>query len=393
MYSKAKNGDGNWTWQYVAVPFNDNASAYRNYYGSWLYRWAEDNSGWEVVPNQGEVYPWIGYCLTQENAKHYVMDGTLVETTEQTFTVGNNQDMVIGNSWTAPIQIKQFEDDDFGDLTKNIYLFNTGMDSTRTGTVNDVGVTGDARYAAGTYVVVPIHSAEYTGDSLISSLQAFTITNTSGGEATLTLNYDKHVRPARSTDNVNAGPMHILRRNGVRQTNPVVLKVWVSGSNYDDRLVLIEGEGFSTGYDDGWDGEKIFVGGNSPEIYSEMESGKESVTATNELEGTIIGFRAGEDNEYTISFTYDDEEELYLLDLDTHVYTSVDQENTYTFRTNDNELHSRFILTRKSPEVATGVDDTSDSDSSVKAKKFIYNNKMYIMINGRVYSADGALVK
>jgi len=386
MYSKAQNSEGDWSWQYVAVPFNDNSSAYRNYYGSWLYRWAENNSGWEVVPDRGEVYPWVGYCLTQASAKLYSMDGTLVATDEQTFTVGNNQDMVIGNSWTAPIQIKQFDDDDFGGLTKNIYLFNTGLDE------NGTGSTSGERYAAGTYVVIPIHAASYTGDSLISSLQAFTVANTSGDDATLTLNYDKHVRPARSTDKVNAGIMHAPSRREAESNNPVVLKIWASGSHYDDRLVLLERNDFSTGYDAGWDGEKILIGGASPEMYSLMESGKESVTATDDLEGTIIGFRAGEDSEYTFSFSFDENAEpLYLLDMDNTSYTRILNENTYTFQTTDNAEHQRFVLTRNAPEIITGV--TNTQGDIPRARKIIYNDKIYILYNGRIFDAQGKVVK
>ena len=387
MYCKSQNSVGDWSWQYVAVPFNDNSSAYRNYYGSWLYRWAADNSGWEVVPNQGAVYPWIGYCLTQETAKHYVMDGTLVETTEKEFTLGTGMDMVIGNSWTAPIQVKQLTNEDFGGLTKNIYLFNTGLDVNCSGTLNPVGTDGDARYAAGTYVVVPIHSSPYTGDSLISSLQAFTITNSSGSDATLTLNYDKHVRPTRNTDKVNAGPMHAPRRNTAQQEGPAVLKIWASGSNYDDRLVLLEGEGFSTGYDDGWDGEKIMIYGAAPEVYSVMQSGKESVTATPDMEGTLIGFRAGEDSEYTFQFNYNDEDdELYLLDTDTKIYTLIRTGNSYSFTTSDKAEHNRFILTRNAPQIATGNQNVTED---VKAMKFIKDDKMYILLNGVLYDATG----
>ena len=388
MYSRAQNSVDEWSWQYIAIPFNDNSSAYRNFYGSWLYRWAADNSGWEDVPNRAVVYPWIGYCLTQETAKLYYMDGTLVETGEQTFTVQNNHDMVIGNSWTAPIQVKQLTDDDFGGLTKNIYLFNTGMDENGEGEDR----MNKGRYEAGTYVVVPIHSSPYTGDSLISSLQAFTVTNASGSDATLTLDYDRHVRPARSTDKVNAGPMHARQRD-TDDNEPTVLKIWASGSHFDDRLVLIERSDFSTGYDSGWDGEKIMIGGAGPEIYSLMENGNmESVSAIDDLEGTIVGFRAGEDNEYTFRFEYSDEaDDIYLLDTDERIYIHILTGNTYTFTTNDKVAHNRFIITHKAPYIPTGCDNTGAEGP--KAKKFIADDKVYILLNGVLYDLMGKVVK
>ncbi len=393
MYSKAivdvAHNYAGLTWQYVAVPYSDNNNAHHNYYNSWLYAWAADNSGWEVVPNGGNVYPWIGYCITQDAATTYTMDGTLVETSQQEFTVPAGVEKVIGNSWTAPLQVKQFTDDDFGALTKNIYLFNTGLDSTCTG--------GDAetRYQPGTYVTIPIHSSPYSGDSLVSSLQAFFVKNASGSEATLTLDYDRHVRPSRSTDIVNAGPMHAPSRFIV-SAEPTVLKIWASGSRYDDRLILLEREDFSTGYDAGWDGDKWKEGDASPRIYTIMESGEEAITATPELEGTIIGFRAGEDNSYTLRFEYNESNDpLYILDTENRIYTRVLTDQTYQFTTNDKAAHSRFVLTRTDGfATPTGIDDVQgDKVHEAKAKKFIMDDKMYILFNGRVFDATGKAVK
>ena len=389
-YSKATTNEAEtWNWQYMAVPFNDNSSAYRNFYDSYLYRWAENCSGWEVVPNRGAVYPWVGYTITQVGDKTYYMDGTLVETGEQTFTVPAGKDLVLGNSWTAPLQVKQFEDDDFDGLQKKVYLFNTGYDYDKNGTKYEDGAT---HYEAGTYVVVPIHSSPYTGDSLISSLQAFTVTS-EDGEGTLTLDYERHVRPARSTDKVNAGPMHAPRRAAVREDKPTVLKIWASGNRYDDRLVVLERVDFSTGSDDGWDGEKVLMGEMAPTIYTVMENGYESVTATNDYEGTLIGFKAGEDNEYTFHFEYDDDAEpLFLLDMDERMYVRILTGTTYTFTCADKGEHNRFLLTRKAPGIATGCEPI-DGGGGPKAMKFIKDNKLYILLNGVLYDATGKVVE
>ena len=386
-YSKATTDEADiWNWQYMAVPFNDNSSAYRNYYDSYLYRWAENCSGWEVVPNRGAVYPWVGYTITQVGTKTYYMDGTLVETGEQTFTVPAGADLVLGNSWTAPLQVKQFEDDDFDGLVKKVYLFNTGYDYE----ANGEDATDD-RYETGTYVVIPIHSSPYTGDSLISSLQAFTVTS-DGGEGTLTLDYDRHVRPARSTDKVNAGPMHAPSRMMAQDDKPEVLKIWASGQRFDDRLVVLEREDFSSGYDEGWDGEKVVMGEAAPTVYTVMENGYESVTATNDYEGTLIGFKAGEDSEYTFRFDYDDNAEaIYLLDMDVRMYVRILTGITYTFTCPDKGEHNRFLLTRKAPGISTGYEPI-DGSGGVKATKFIKDNKMYILLNGVLYDATGKIV-
>lgn len=392
-YSKANtNENDEWNWQYMAVPFNDNSSAYRNFYDSYLYRWAENCSGWETVPNQGAVYPWVGYTITQVGEKMYYMDGTLVETGEQTFTVPAGKNLVVGNSWTAPIQVKQFEDADFAGMSKNVYLFNTGYDENRTGEFDKA----DGRYEGGTYVTIPIHSSPYTGDSLISSLQAFIVyAKTGEGGGTFTLDYDRHVRPARTTDKVNAGPMHAPKRGGVINDKPAVLKVWASGSRYDDRLIVLEREDFSTGLDDGWDGNKRVAGNSSPLIFAVTDNGREAVSAIPTMEGTLIGFWAGEDNEYTLHFEYDEEDELYLLDLDNNTYTPVNSNSTYVFTVPDKKAHNRFILTRNTPDpVATGVEETQASEKpEAKAIKFLKDEKVFIFVNGKLYDATGKVVK
>jgi len=396
MYSKAQNNGGTTTWQYIGVPHSDVNNAQRNYYDSWLYSWNPTN-GWEVVVNGGAVQPWTGYSITHPEAGHtYVMEGTLAATGEVDIDVPANSFQIIGNSWTAPIQIHNFEDDDFGDIEPTIYFFNTGLDEDGTGTLTP-NATGEARWAAGTYVSVPIHSSPYLGkDSLISSLQGFYVTNNAGA-ATLHLDYDKLVRPMYPWQDLKSGPMHAPASMKMRNDDkPVVAKLFVSGNRYDDRLVILERSDFSRGYDRGWDGEKWAGNNASPMIWVDNENGgAEAVMATDDLEGTVIGFRAGEDEQYTFYFNYDGmEEALYLLDLDTKIYTRMLEENNYTFNVSDKDTHYRFILTRKNPEVATDIGNIqSDPVPSIKAKKLLIGEKLYILLNGTLYDATGKVVK
>ena len=288
--------------------------------------------------------------------------------------------------------MKQFEDADFAGMSKNVYLFNTGYDKDGTGTFDKA----DGRYEGGTYVTIPIHSSPYTGDSLISSLQAFIVyAKTGEGGGTFTLDYDRHVRPARYSDNLNAGPMHAPKRGGVINDKPAVLKVWASGSRYDDRLVVLERGDFSTGLDEGWDGNKRVSGNSSPLIFAVTDNGREAVSAIPTMEGTLIGFWAGEDNEYTLHFEYNEEDELYLLDLDNNTYTPVNSNSTYVFTVPDKKAHNRFILTYNAPDpVATGVEETQASEKpEAKAIKFLKDEKVFIFVNGKLYDATGKIVK
>ena len=118
------------------------------------------------------------------------------------------------------------------------------------------------------------------------------------------------------------------------------------------------------------------------------------MSAIPEFEGTVVAFKAGEDSEYRFEFIYDGDESLYLLDTENNTYTQVMTGNAYYFTTTDKAAHSRFILTRKNPQITTGVEEpTSDSSLKGRARKLLIEDKMFIMVNGMLYDATGKVVK
>ena len=348
------------------------------------------------MTNGGIVTTWTGYCITQESAAYYDISGTLAATGTVDIDVPAGENMVVGNSWTAPIDLGTFTTTDFENMDANVYFFNTGIDKEGTGTVSE-NATGETRWAAGTYVTVPVLSAEYTGeDDHIPSLQGFFVKNTSGSAGTLHLDYDKHVRGSSRAGRLS-GPLHAPRRYRTEAEEPIVLKIKVSGEKYDDKLLLLEREDFTTGFDNGWDGDKWDGNGSALYIYTPDSAGTEnSVSAVPELEGTVIGFRAGaEDDAYTLSFEYlNSSEPLYLYDTQYKTYTRMATGVTYRFFTSDKDKHERFVIVRKAQEVATGVGEVpSDDVQGTKAKKLLIEDKMYILLNGALYDATGKVVK
>lgn len=390
-YTDPSKPKGIKNYQYIGVPCVNINAAY-NYYGSWIYSWSDkgDSYGWQKVVNGGIVTTWTGYCITQESAgTYYAISGTLAATNTVDIDVPAGENMVVGNSWTAPIYIKEFTDDDFENLLGNVYFFNTGVDQDYTsGHEQDLG----DRYASSTYVTVPIHSSPYTGDSLISSMQGFFV-KSNGSAGALHLDYDRHVRPSTNR-NILSGVMHAPRRANAQSDEPAVLKIKVSGENYDDKLLLLAREDFSMGFDNGWDGDKWDGNESALYIYTKDEAGTEnSVSAIPEMEGTVIGFRAGEDDAYTLHFEYlNSAEELYLFDTETNAYTKIMTGATYRFFTDDKEKHERFVITRKSPQIATDVDEV-DSGKRREVRKLLIEDKMYILVNGMLYDATGKVVK
>lgn len=385
MYSKASISGDTWNWQYVGTPFTGSIPLY-NYYGSWMYKWY--NGGWEVVHGGDELTPFAGYCLTQESATTHVMGGTLVPTTSKEVTMAANTDMVLANSWTAPISIASFdiEGDDatFTSTPATIYLFNTGSAE------DGASAYDPEKSEAGTYIAVPINSAPYTGNGLIAPMQGFFVTTNGGKAGTITMNYDALVRPSGSHTDIVAGPMK-ARKQDVNKPN--VMKIHANGTQYNDRVVILAREDFSEGFDNGWDGEKLSFGAEAPSVYVINEQGGyDAVSAIPGFEGTLVGFRAGTNNSCTMTFEYDGEEIWYLNDLQTQQSTLIDSELTYTFSTSSYDNEARFIISATPIRKITTGNESVGAEAA-KVRKLIINDKLYIIRGGRMYSVDGAMIK
>ena len=394
MYSKSVIANENtWNWQYIGSPYVS-ASALHNYYGSYLKKWGDPAVGWNDVANGASVEPWKAYSITQESTSTFVMEGTLVPTDNSVeLDIPAKPSWIIANSWTAPIYIDDMDGAFDEETEKTVYLFNTGFAPNGT----SMATTGSegSRYAAGTYLSVPVNSAVSIGNPFISSMQGFVVKNTTSPRKAikLTLDYATMVRPTADRG-IAGGPMHAPKRVKGNEEKPNVLKMLARGKNYDDCLFFLERSDFTNGFDNGWDGSKLGDNAVAPRLYTTRDDGtKESVSAVPELEGSIVTFRAGEDNEYTFHFEYNEEAEtLYMLDLDKNIYTRVLTGNTYTFTISDKVEHPRFLLTRyNAPAITTGVDEVQHMTSS--ARKQMINGTLYIIRDGRIYNAEGALVK
>lgn len=307
LYSKAYKNNDICYYQYIGTNMTELNALY-NYYGSWIYKW--NGQKWKSVPNGGTMYAWNGYCITQENPICYATTGMLVPTdgNDITLEVPANSNMVFANSWTAPIHISKFTNETFKLDTMNIYLFNTGSDPEGDGAVGNYELT-----EPGTYVVIPIYSSPYTGDSLIAPQQGFYVKTGEHTGGTITLKYNELVR-TNGQSNIVAGTMRAPKHH--TNNNPDIMKIYANGSKYQDKVVILERSDFSIGFDNGWDGEKAVLNKISPSIYVINENNKyDAVSAIPNYEGIIIGFKPGTDTIYNLSFEYNGDNIWYLNDI------------------------------------------------------------------------------
>lgn len=395
MYSRATGtdkGNGmveNAVWQWMTTPYKDVTHAVNTYRGAWLYTYNNSTHSWQQIYDQSPVPPFAGYSITQAQAKTYTMTGTLVPTADQTISLSNGINL-IGNSWTAPINISQFKVEDFAKAEATIVMFNTGIDPDGSGAV----YTDENSIASQTYVSIPVNAAIAIDElKVIPAMQAFQVKATAEG-ATLTLDYDRLVR----TKQVGNSPMRAPKHNAQTLGNGINerLRISVIGKRYSDYLYLLSHEEATEGFDNGWDGEKIYSDNlNVPVIYVENAAGDWQISTQPVLAGTQFGFYRGEDDVYTIRFDYVGDETLYFYDAVADTYTEVKTGNTYSFISTTDNLERRFALTNFNPYVKptpTDIDNT-DAHSARMVRKFVLNDHVYILIDGVLYDVVGKMVR
>lgn len=391
FYSKsggAKNSTASIN-QFIGTPFVSHTNWVYNYYNSWLLKvdYSADKPVFALLGSGATMDPFAGYCVIYNGgAGHtYEMTGTLVATTDKTCSdlhyvsgtgSNTNNENLLANSWTAPIRIAAFETSDFVNTDATVYIFNSGSK-------DDVD-NKDA--TKGQYITIPISSAD---DAVIPSMQSFSVyTNASGGSS-VTLDYSKLVYDPAVAGTAAVGPNKAPQREETTRR----MRILVQGeSGFGDVLSLLEREDMTVGFDNGWDGRKMYGESFAPQFYAVTPDGNMAVNSVPDWEGTVLGFKAGtEDTQYTFSFEYNDSEPLYLLDIDNNTYTRVLNENTYTFATTDKNDHSRFILTRHAPQTPTEV--TNVLSDKAPCTKILLDNNLYILRDGRLYNVTGAMVK
>jgi len=123
----------------------------------------------------------------------------------------------------------------------------------------------------------------------------------------------------------------------VSSTDMVVTVIDIKGNRYSDRMWIFSVPECTRDFDNGWDGFKMFGSPLTPQLYSMEANGNFQVNSVPDINETNLGFFAGEDSIYTLTFTnYNTEKrykKLFLVDLlenkTIDIYTSGTQ---YTFK-------------------------------------------------------------
>ncbi len=196
----------------------------------------------------------------------------------------------------------------------------------------------------------------------------YVIANADG--ASIKLNYDKHVWKAGSAAGTNMHePMRAPSHDVFKPDNFRRLRIQVNSTNSGaDRMYVIQDTITTTGYDNGYDAPNQLAEGLA-NIYTNEHFGQMEVSCSNHMDSTFIGFTAGSDSIYTLTFNAIIGEDLHIQDLDNDSIILLEEDATYTFHAtphSKNDLRFQILLhpeknldfgKEEKDEIYTGITD------------------------------------
>jgi hypothetical protein len=382
----------NEVWQYLGMPgANGKISSLE---GVSMYYWQE-TSGW-ILKNATDLQTipaWQGYAFTQskeQNATFQITVEPILEDKEIHFTCtpsGMKGDNLFVNSYLSPIDVTKIDAYDIVDpdnkLRRTFFLFNSGSWNDWNKGAGDITAAGYEQSSPGHYYSIPFFSSELIDDGttqvVIPPMQGVYVY--SAGETLLKLNYNKHVlgTTAKDMHNPMRAPQHKMEDDNFRR-----VRIHASSQNSGaDRMYIIQEKSTTSGYDNGYDGDNILAA-NQVNIYTHESFGQMEVSCSNQIDSMYIGFTAGEDSEYTLTFGAVIGKDTVLKDLESNDSIVITDGGQYTFHAQPNSMNDmRFQLlldpnlsndTPNEDEVETAIDNTSAEAIRV----WINNKKLYV---------------
>ena len=385
------------TWQYIGAP---GANCQFTVDGiTWLYQWSEPQN-WVNKTGTLTLAPFAGYAITQYGKPTYSLVADLIHS-NQTITLtktpsGMNGNNLFANSYMAPIDAKNFTPEDFSDyntggedIVKTFYIFNSGSwnDWNKYNTEQSKGSNGND--VPGQYCAVPAFSSKYMDNAEITTLPPmqgiYVIANTDGAQ--IHLNYDKHVWKAGTNPDVTTdmhepmrSPQRMQAQEQMQQDSFRRIRLQLNSTNSGaDRLYVIQTDETTPLYDNGYDAPNQTVDGLT-NIYTTESFGKMEVSCSNHIDSMYIGFQAGSDTQYTLSFSSLIGDMLYLQDLEQDTIVAMQQDMPYTFSATPLTINDhRFRLLLYPEDYSDTPNTPTDTDPAENIRVWVNNNVLHII--------------
>ena len=308
------------------------------------------------------------------------------KTIQLTYTSDGMQgDNLWANSYMAPLDITKFTPDDFtGNVTRTFYLYNSGSYADWKKDTSSVSTAGEV---PGRYYAIPVLAARALGDeaqTVVPPMQGVYMKAGEGG-GEIKLSYEKHVWNNTQTAQMN-NPLRIAgRKESAEEQKPDFQRVRLqvtSENSGADRMYIIQDTLTTSGYDNGYDAPKQMAD-NLMNIYTNEPFGKMEISSTNNMDGMYIGFKAGDDSEYTMTFTSLIGDSLYLYDSEMDTYVEMIELGQYQFSAipqSTNDMRFQLLvapeLPSDLPEQGGGV--TTSTEDITSTRLWVNDRTIYV---------------
>ncbi|MHB9142411.1 MAG: T9SS type A sorting domain-containing protein, partial [Paludibacter sp.] len=401
MYSKAFKDDAatvKYKWQFFGIPLRT-ASATPTFDGSYVREMHENDTPlhWEQLGNSSVLNSFKGYEITQAIPRTVYFQGDLENSDYNsgqlafTSVAAYPGQHLIGNPYTAAIDISKIV---FGDqMLKTVYLYNTGSSEDWANSSADSSNTSYNNHTPGQYIAVPQANAGDAGlQNQIPSMQAFLVkAKANDPAATVSIPY--------STANTVVKDTTLQR---VKPLKKICILINVKGKKYGDSMWFFSIPNCTHNFDNGWDGEKIFGSSLAPQIFAMEEDGNYQVNSVNDMDNTDIGFWAGIDSTYTMTFTNTNTSlqytSIYLLDLLENTLTDISQTGTsYTFTALPSDSpEKRFKIITK-PNIISSLETYNQANTQLtifsSQNKIIVQNKSEVAGDLLLFDIEGRAIQ
>ena len=330
MYSKAKwdlyQTDGSkYSWQFFGIPVKTftMTDAFSNCFIRKYDKTATVEAGLWI--NQSTLTPLTsgtGYEIVQQSPFTYSFVGTLTnEDFNKTLdyipgTIYPGQH-IFANPYTSAIAISTIE---YDVNTENaVYLYNTGTYNqwVDNGSNPSTGATADP----GQYTVsTPSTSGVLGVPAQIPSMQGFLVKTLGQTPGSISIPYYPGVI-------YYTEPQRAPGVTRITASEKVATRIDLSGSHAEDCLWIFSDPTCTADFDNGWDGYKMMGAAQNPQLYAMESKGDFQIDAVADINGTYLGFNAGEETNYKLTFTHQNTDKLYqkiyLVDLVENVTTDI----------------------------------------------------------------------
>jgi len=387
-WDKSQAVGSQYKWQYFGIPLRS-VVANPTFYGSYVRKWVETGDSttnhWIQLGNESVLTSFLGYEICQQWPEKILFQGQLENGDFSSGQMGVTSTAlypgqhIYANPYTAAIDITQLN---FGtDTEATVYLYNTGS-------YNDwtvLGNTGPGN-SPGQYTAVPkIPSGNNGLPSQVPSMGAMLVKAMNGtSQATFGISYNSVIEN-------NSVQQRVKASNDITSSDKVCTVIDVTGTSYSDRMWLFTQPGCTHHFDNGWDGAKMLGSAMTPQLFAMETDGNYQVDAVDDVNGTNLGFQAGVDVNYTLTFTHTNIKNryagIYLMDkMENKTIDITESGSTYSFQAESTSKPvNRFtIITRPYEQTST------DNNSQLK----IFSTKGTVLVqdlsslNGEVMIYD-----